>query len=71
MSYFDPFLHSDSPRRIYDALPLSFLKRGGKSASGLRGESKKYDNKLCPFHMIVSPQISVLICAFNKVGARL
>ena len=29
MSYFDPFLHSDSPRRIYDALPLSFLKRGG------------------------------------------
>jgi hypothetical protein len=41
MSHFDLFLYSDSPRRIYDALPPSSRKRGGKAARGLRGEFKK------------------------------
>lgn len=41
MSHFDLFLYSDSPRRIYDALPLSLKKRGGRPLADF-GVSIKY-----------------------------
>ena len=66
MSYFDLFLYSDSPRRIYDALPLSLKKRGGKAARGLRGESKKYDIKL--YTLLRNGQIPALAEIIRCLG---